>query len=97
MIPVTSKKESSSFAPILIGVVLALAAAVAVFAFVPLVECRRCNEEGQFSTEVTYQGRRAVYIDYCDCGTFFKIADTGKREKIPLLRSLMRPRSLKTP
>jgi len=61
-----------------------------VFAFVPLVECRRCKD-GQFSREMVYQGRPAIYIDYCDCGGFWK----GGRGKITLLRSLQKPQSLK--
>ncbi len=68
--------------------------AAGVFVFVPLVEYRICNEEGRFSTAIVRNGRPAIYIDYCDCATFFEFAKTGKRGRITLLKALQRPKSL---
>ena len=95
MVLMESKKEASGFAPILLTIGVLVLAALAVFAFVPLVECRRCDAEGQFSFEGFYAGKPALYVDYCDCGTFWEIGSTGKRAKITLLRSLMAPKPLK--
>ena len=73
---------------------LVLLGAAAVFAFVPLVECHRCNQQGQYTYETP--GRRpGMDIDFCDCGTFLIPSSEGKRAKISLLRSLMKPRPLK--
>lgn len=80
---------------VLLGAFFLIVAITAVFAVVPMVECNRCDKEGQFATEVVWGGKPAIYIDYCDCNTFFVLGDTGKRAKISLLRSLMKPMSLK--
>ena len=64
-----------------------------VFAYVPLVECRRCKD-GQFARDFVYQGRPATLIDYCDCGSMFSKRKEGK-ERISLLRALQAPKSLK--
>ena len=71
-----------------------IAALGAVFALVPLVECHRCDENGQFATEQVLSGRQAIDIDYCDCASFFELMKSGKRGRISLLRALRQPRSL---
>jgi len=83
------------------GLLLLLAAVLlaglgAVFCFAPLVECRRC-ERGQFTTEVVWNGKPALYIDYCDCGSIYSLMDTGRTSRIPLLRALRKPRSYERP
>ena len=45
-----------------------------VFAFVPLVECRRCDKDGQFAVK---DGTRVLGFDYCDCASFFLLGSTG--------------------
>lgn len=79
---------------ILIGI-LALAGMALAFTVVPLVECHRCDSAGQFSRDAIIMGKPAIYIDYCDCATFWILPKTGKRGKISLLRSLMKPQSLR--
>ena len=66
----------------------------AVFAFVPLVECHRCDKEGQFVTEAVRGGKREIGFDYCDCATFFELGKTGRRGRISFLKTLQKPRSL---
>jgi hypothetical protein len=84
---------TSGAGPAVLIAVLLVAGLALAFAYLPLVECHRCDSGGQFSREIIVQGRPAIYIDYCDCGTFWM---GGQRGKISLLRSLMKPQSLKT-
>jgi hypothetical protein len=88
----TRQRLTSGSGPVLLAAFLLLTGSALVFAFVPLVECHRCDSEGQFSRDAIIMGKPAIYIDYCDCGTFW---NGGKRAKISLLRSLMKPQSLK--
>ena len=70
--------------------VAALVIAAAIFAFVPMVECRRC-QNGLYAY-VYYDREGPICAAYfCDCKSVLSKRQ-GVKERISLLRALRRPR-----
>jgi hypothetical protein len=62
----------------------------AVFAYVPMLECRHCSD-GLFACIVAENGYPVCSMHRCDCGSIFSNRKRRK-ERVSLLRGLQRPR-----